>query len=104
MGTSKVESTLSRFRKGPSRLWHIAERFPNLLELKIGRTVKRHFLGPSAPFELSDLAALPDSLVHLSLNIPFHGFRGDLSAILPLSLQILEVNRYVRFPLFKLFS
>lgn len=94
--TSSDESTIFNYAKGPSLLWNVGECFPALQELRFGRKVKRIFRAPPAPFRLSDLAALPDSLNHVSINLCFEPFEGDLAAILPRNIQNLEVTRYVQ--------
>lgn len=81
------------YDKGPSRLWNIGERFPNLQELKIGRNVKGVFSRAKAPISLHDLVVLPDSLIHFSMNLAFVGDFEDLASVLPRNLQIFESFR-----------
>lgn len=94
IGSSSALLAHFAYPKGPSCLWNIGECFPMLQDLRFGRKVKRNFLSSIAPFQLSDLVVLPDTLHHLSINLPFHDFKGDLSTTLPQNLQNLEVNKY----------
>lgn len=84
------DGLLFQYPKGPSRLWNIGERFPKLLELKIGRNVKGVFSRAKAPINIRDLVVLPDSLTHLSMNLQFVGDFEDLAALLPRNLLIFE--------------